>query len=329
MIGAVLAATLFITNERAGTVSAIDTRSEKVIATGHAGTRARGIVSDGKQLYVAISHFKGQLQHDPDGVVAIDPRTLKIVRRYECGRDPEGIALTPDKKHFVVSNEDAGTATIVGIASGKQMSLVTGTEPEGVAASPDGKWIYITAETSSTVTVIDARKKTVVANFFVSTRPRGALFSPDSRRAWITSEIGGAIDVVDVSHHRVIAKIQLPKNDHPVGLVQRGDRLYVATGRGNSVAVIEHDKLIKQIPVGSRPWWLAFADGKLYVANGLSNDISVIENDRVIGTIKAGDGPWGVAGAQAAAPSSAFGTFSPAIAGEKEYSNDASRETHV
>ena len=295
MIGVVLAATLFITNERAGTVSAIDTHSEKVIATQHAGTRARGIVFDGKRLYVAISHFKGQLQHDPDGVVAIDPKTLKIVRRYECGRDPEGIALTPDSKHFVVSNEDAGTATIVDIASGKQTSLVTGTEPEGVATSPDGKWIYITAETSSTVTVIDAKKKTVVANFFVSTRPRGALFSPDSKRAWVTSEIGGAIDVVDVPHHRVIAKIQLPKNDHPVGLVQRGDRLYVATGRGNSVAVIEHDKLIKQIPVGSRPWWLAFADGKLYVANGLSNDISIIENDRVTGTLKAGDGPWGVA----------------------------------
>ncbi|HEX3107699.1 MAG TPA: PQQ-dependent catabolism-associated beta-propeller protein [Thermoanaerobaculia bacterium] len=294
MIGALLAATLFITNERSGTVSAIDTRTEKVIATQHAGTRARGIVSDGKRLYVAISHFKGQLQHDPDGVVAIDPKTLKIVRRYECGRDPEGIALTPDKKHFVVSNEDAGTATIVDIASGKQTSLVTGTEPEGVAASPDGKWIYITAETSSTVTVIDARKNTVVANFFVSARPRGALFSADSKRAWVTSEIGGAIDVVDVPHHRVIAKIQLPKNDHPVGLVERGGRLYVATGRGNSVAVIERDKLINQIPVGSRPWWLGFAEGKLYVANGLSNDISIIEDDRVVGTIKAGDGPWGV-----------------------------------
>lgn len=304
MIAAVLAATLFITNERAGTVSAIDTQSEKVVATKHAGTRVRGIVSDGKRLYVAVSHFKDQLQHDPDGVVAVDPKTLKIVRRYACGRDPEGIALTPDKRRFVVSNEDAGTATIVDIASGKQTSVVTGTEPEGVAASPDGKWIYVTAETSSTVTVIDAKKKTVVANFFVSTRPRGALFSPDSQRAWVTSEIGGAIDVVDVPHHRVIAKIQLPKNDHPVGLVQRGDRLYVATGRGNSVAIIENNKLIEQIPVGSRPWWLAFADDKLYVANGLSNDLSVIENDRVIGTIQAGDGPWGVAVLDgAAAPS--------------------------
>ena len=294
MIGAVLAATIFITNERAGTVSAIDTHTEKVIATQHAGTRVRGIVSDGKRLYVAVSHFKGQLQHDPDGVVAIDPKTLKIVRRYECGRDPEGIALTPDHRHFVVSNEDAGTATIVDIASGKQTSVVTGTEPEGVAASPDGKWIYVTAETSSTVTVIDAKKKRVVANFFVSTRPRGALFSPDSQRAWVTSEIGGAIDVVDVAHHRVINKIQLPKNDHPVGLVQHGDRLYVATGRGNSVAVIQNGRLIQQIPVDSRPWWLTFAGNKLYVANGLSNDLSIIENDHVTGTIKVGDGPWGV-----------------------------------
>ena len=73
------------------------------------------------------------------------------------------------------------------------------------------------------------------------------------------------------------------------------------TGRGNSVAVIDGERLslLELIPVGQRPWGIALTpDGrKLYTANGISNDVTVIdtESNKVIATIKAGDGPWGIA----------------------------------
>ena len=79
-----------------------------------------------------------------------------------------------------------------------------------------------------------------------------------------------------------------------------GKRIYLATGRGNSVAVIDGEtlSLITLVPVGQRPWGIALSrDGKkLYTANGLSNDVSVIDTatNRVLTTIKAGDGPWGI-----------------------------------
>ena len=78
-------------------------------------------------------------------------------------------------------------------------------------------------------------------------------------------------------------------------------RLYVATGRGNSVAVIDTatNRVERFIAVGQRPWGIAITpDGRrLYAANGLSNDVSVIDVNasRVIATIKVGDGPWGLA----------------------------------
>jgi YVTN family beta-propeller protein len=79
-----------------------------------------------------------------------------------------------------------------------------------------------------------------------------------------------------------------------------GKRIYVATGRGNSVAVIDSEQLslVNVIPVGQRPWGIALTpDGrKLYTANGLSDDVSVVDTatNKVIATIKAGDGPWGI-----------------------------------
>lgn len=299
MILAVAALLLYVTNERAGTVSVIDTSTDTVINTIPVGTRPRGIVASGKKLYVAVSHFRDKPTRDRDGVVVIEGD--RVAKRYDCGLDPEGIAMHGDR--FVVANEDAGTASIVDVRNGKITPLVTGTEPEGVAISHDGRWAYVTAETSSTITVIDLKANRVATNFFVSTRPRYALFTRGDAHAYVSAEIGGAIDVVDAKKHRVVAKLKLGKSDHPVGMVLSRDekRLYAATGRGNSVAVVDAttNRLIKEIAVGQRPWGMAITpDGKkIYAANSLSNDISVIDaaTERVVRTIKVGDGPWGLA----------------------------------
>jgi len=297
---------LFITNERGGTLTVIDTASNKVLASIDVGTRPRGIVAspDGKRLYIALSHFRDKPRpRAADGVVAVDTSTLKIVQRYSAGTDPEGIALTADGSRFIVSNEDAGTASIVDTKSGKTIAtLVVGTEPEGAAVSRDGRWAYITAETSNTISVIDLRLSKVVANIMVDARPRAAIFARDGLRAYATAEVAGSVSAIDPRTNRVLQRIRLGGAHHPVGLVLSPDekRIYVATGRGNSVAVIDTAafRLLGAIPVGQRPWGIAVSrDGsRLFTANGLSNDVSVIDtaSNKVVATIKAGDGPWGV-----------------------------------
>jgi YVTN family beta-propeller protein len=98
-----------------------------------------------------------------------------------------------------------------------------------------------------------------------------------------------------------------------------GKELYVSTGRGNAVAIIDTQKLNGQgspllsargeregeesivaiIPVGNRAWGIALdpSGTKLYTANGASNDISVVDlkSRKELRRIKVGDGPWGIA----------------------------------
>ena len=84
-------------------------------------------------------------------------------------------------------------------------------------------------------------------------------------------------------------------------------RLYMSTGRGGTVAVIDLAsgsakpdalRLVAEVPVGTRPWGLALsADGKkLYTANGPSNDVSIVDTAalRTIAKIPVGRSPWGV-----------------------------------
>ncbi|HEX6086314.1 MAG TPA: cytochrome D1 domain-containing protein [Thermoanaerobaculia bacterium] len=304
----ILAAQLYVTNERDGTIQIIDTSTDQIKATAKIGNRPRGMAlsPDGKRLYVAVSWWRDgkRPRTDRERIAALDATTLKPVRDYVAGTDPECVAVSPNGQRLYLSNEDAGTASIIDVGSGKhRTTLVVGTEPEGVTASPDGKWVYVTAETSNVLTVIDAKSETVAANIMVDPRPRVVVFTRDGTRAWASAELGGSVQLVDAKKHRVLKRVRLGKADKPVGMVLSPDekRLYVATGRGNGVAVVDTAALrvVGNVPTGVRVWGIALTrDGKkLYAANSLSNSISVIDTAtlRVVKTIKTGDGPWALA----------------------------------
>ena len=100
--------------------------------------------------------------------------------------------------------------------------------------------------------------------------------------------------------------LQLRKEARPMAVVldSRRSRLYMSTGRGGTVAVIDAAgakpelKLVAEVPVGTRPWGIALSpDGRrLYTANGPSNDVSIVDTStlRVVKKIPVGRSPWGV-----------------------------------
>src|ERR1051325_3876861 len=299
----------FVTNERDGTITVIDTKTDRVYSTIKVGGRLRGIrlSPDKKTIWVAISYPSNQSTGE-DKIAELDLNG-NVIAKYEAGTDPENFAIDNNATHLYIANEDAGTASITDIKANRVIATMpVGLEPEGAAISPDGRWVYITSESSSTVSVIDTSTGQVVKQFLVGARPREAIFTSDSARAYISAENGNVVSVVDTKDHSVVKTIELPRVEgqtqlKPKGMAVSADgkRVYVATGRGNSVAVIDGERmaLITLIPVGQRPWGVALhSDGKkLYTANGMSNDVSVIDTstNKVVGTIKAGDGPWGVA----------------------------------
>jgi YVTN family beta-propeller protein len=92
-------------------------------------------------------------------------------------------------------------------------------------------------------------------------------------------------------------------NVRPMGtaLSPDGTKLYVTTGRGGTLVVIDTkaDSATASVAVGKRPWGVCVSeDGtRIYTANGPSNDVSVIDAATltVVRRIPAGSMPWGVA----------------------------------
>lgn len=289
---------VFVTNEKSNDVSVINARTNKVEATIPVGKRPRGIglSPNGRKLYVAVS--------DENAIAVIDPKTLKVIRKFHAETDPETFAVHPDGDLFI-SNEDAAKCSVFNPLNGKKVADISvGLEPEGVAISPDGAKVIVTSESSNMVHVITVPDYKVVANIPVGARPRAATFNATGTVAYATSEIAGQVTKIDTVNYKVLNKVTLTHNrakPKDVLVSKNGRTLYVAGGRANEVFVLDADTLAVEghIPVGKRVWGLAMnkAKTRLYTTNGLSNDVSVIDtgSNRVIATIPVGKAPWGVA----------------------------------
>jgi PQQ-dependent catabolism-associated beta-propeller protein len=319
LIPAARADRAYVSNEDGHTVTVIDTETNEVVATIDVGKRPRGIRlnHDGTRLYVAVSGLPKCPPHIPDeecaklerdlkadGVAVIDTRALKLVQLLKAGSDPEQFDLSKDGRVLFVANEDTGQTTVLDVHDGSIKAQITvGREPEGVGVSPDGRWVLVTNESDNAVSVIDTSSYKVVRAVPVGKRPRDVAFTPDGRVAYVTGEFDASLYRMAVPEGKPVERVvELRKEARPMAVVldARQGRLYMSTGRGGSVAVIDpaDHKLLKEIPVGTRPWGIALsADGRwLYTANGPSNDVSVVDTRTlsVIKKVPVGKSPWGV-----------------------------------
>ena len=133
----------YVSNEKADTVTVIDTRTDRVVRIIAVGRRPRGIgiSPDRSRLYVATSN--------EDAIEVIDLKTYRFIGRMPGGSDPEAFAVHPDGKRLFLSNEDSASATALDVTTGKVLKVIrVDIEPEGVGASPDGKWVYVTNEST-------------------------------------------------------------------------------------------------------------------------------------------------------------------------------------
>ncbi len=296
------AETIFVSDEEANCVHAIDGAT---LAPQHCitvGERPRGLVAsrDGKRLYVAVSNA--------NRIAVVDTVTHKVLRTVPSGPDPETFAISPDERTLYVANEDDNQLTIIDLAGGAAREVQVGGEPEGTAVSPDGHTVVQTSETASMAHVIDAATGEVRANLMVDTRPRHVAFTPDGKRFWVSSELRGTVTVFDAATLNQAGKIDFERANltketiQPVGVrfTRDGKRAFVALGRGRLVVEVDPRSLTvrRDWPVGLRAWNLALSpdETRIYTADGLDGTMSVIDlgTNTLLPPVKLGGKPWGV-----------------------------------
>ncbi|HEY0941039.1 MAG TPA: cytochrome D1 domain-containing protein [Steroidobacter sp.] len=311
----------YVSNEDGHSVSVLDLRTASNIGTIEVGKRPRGLklTSDGSRLLVAVSGLpkcppsvpdeecaKRERDLKADGIAVVDTALRKVIRVLEAGSDPEQFAMSGDGKRLYVANEDAGTMSVVDVEAAKVVARVkVGLEPEGVALTPDERWVLVTNESDNSVSVIDTKTLEVKSHVAVGKRPRDIAFTRDGKTAYVSGELDASLYRMTVPAGEPVERVlQLREAAKPMAVVldEPRHRLYLSTGRGGTVAVVDIQsspaQLIKEVPAGTRPWGIALSsDGRfLYTANGPSNDVSVIDTTTLttVKRIPVGGSPWGV-----------------------------------
>ncbi|MGE3179897.1 MAG: hypothetical protein AB7O32_20660, partial [Vicinamibacterales bacterium] len=121
---------LYVTNERAGSVTVVDTGTLDVVTTVPLGKRPRGMAvsPDQSKLYVALSGSPiagpgvdektlPPADKAADGIGVVDVKTQTLLTILKAGSDPESVAIGSDGTQAFTANEDTGQASIIDLAS--------------------------------------------------------------------------------------------------------------------------------------------------------------------------------------------------------------------
>ncbi len=177
---------LCVSGELSGKIAKVDTASGKVDVTAvslkPAAPAFAVITRDGKTCLV--SDYTNSMVW----VVSLNP--FKIEKSVPSGGDnPFGIALTPDGKWALISNQFSANMAFLDLATMKIAKVLkTAAVPIQAVVDSKGQFAYQSAFLGSVVKKIDLAKKEVVDTFSVKSRPGNLGISPDDKLLFVLNK---------------------------------------------------------------------------------------------------------------------------------------------
>ena len=140
----------------------------------------------------------------------------------QVGKEPNGVAFSPDTRYAYVANTVSGTVTAIRLTGGYNTPAIqhikVGTEPYSLVMSPNGTKLYVANARSNNVSVINpATNKVVKTISGVGFEPRGLAMtndgdgSDDDETVYVTNflaaPVAGKLDGADDAKEGIVAVI--------------------------------------------------------------------------------------------------------------------------
>jgi len=247
-------------------------------------------------------------------VSVIDVSSNTVVATIFVGRNPWGIAITPDgTKAYVVNQvsdiQVSGIVRVIDVASNAVIDSLgpVGSQPLDIAITPDGSTAYTTSSISSQMGRIELATGTI-SSLGIGTTFLLAI-TPDGTMGYASDAGSDHVLVFDVASNKALAPIPVGRGPCGIAITPDGTRAYVVNNRATpgTVSVIDltsNAVVESPIPVGNFPCNIAITpDGTTaYVVNAEGNatpgSVSVVDltSNAVVGApIPVGNRPWGIA----------------------------------
>ena len=161
------------------------------------------------------------------------------------------------------------------------------------ACGGSGDGLAPAAEPSRSPPLGDRPEGTVIP---VGNKPEGLAFDPATRLLAVGLTDPDRLALVDAGSGRVVKRVPLPESPRHLQLARPGGPVLVPAERADALALIALPSgRMRTVRVGRFPHDAAAARGRIFVGNEFGDSVSVVEDDRVIRTLRAPRQPGGVA----------------------------------
>src|SRR5439155_12582376 len=262
---------------------------------------------------VTGSPFFGRIGPQPGGT-RITPNHWLLTPaglQVEVGDRPLGMAMTPDGRYLLLSNNGQGVQSLVlfDTSTLKVVQVIPYSAPEalflGVVVAPGSDRVFASAGGNNKIRVYDFAGKALVERAPISLGdakapiyPAGLAISADGATLYAALNLDNTVAFIDTATGQVRTKVRLAPaataasiGTLPYAIVRVDERLYVSEWNAGGVSVVDtrEAKLVQRIPTGGHASGLVLsADrARLYVANATSDTVSVIATatNQVVGTV--------------------------------------------
>jgi YVTN family beta-propeller protein len=217
-----------------------------------------------------------------NSVSVVSTATNEVETTIAVGKEPRGIAISPDAASAYVANAKDNTVSVIDTVANRVVATIpVGRGPQGVAFAPDGTRVYVVNGFGSSVSVVNAATREVEATVPVGREPQEIAVTPDGARAYVTNFADDSVTVLNLSTGSVETTVGVGEGPTGVAVSPDGGTVYVVNYGDDTVSVIDtatNQVAGDPIEVSFLPVKVAFSpDGtQAFVSNSLDYTVSVI-----------------------------------------------------
>jgi YVTN family beta-propeller protein len=294
---------VYVPNSQSNTVSVIDPRTYRVIATHKVGALPQHVVPswDLKTLYV--------LNDDGNSVTVIDPRNGRFGRTIPVA-DPYNMYFTPNGRFAIAVAERLGRLDFLDPHSMKlQHALpVPCRGIDHADFSANGRYAVFSCEFSGQLVKVDIEKQQVVGTIKLPMRtgmspmPQDVKLSPDGKVFYVADMASNGVWLVNGNTMHIIGFRHTGRGAHGLYVSRDSRFLYVTNRQEGSISLINlaSRKVSRKWHIrggGSPDMGGISADGKVLWLSGRYNSVVYAistKDGRLIAKIPVGSGPHGL-----------------------------------
>jgi len=229
---------LYTSNTRSGSVSVIDLKAGKVVATikSEADPKAHTfrVLADeaNNKVYVSLASKDGKIW-------IIDGKTNTIAHTITGLVTPTGLALDAAANRLYTALMGSNEIGVIDLKTNEVVSRYPagGERPTQLAFDARTSRLFITNQASGDMTVLDTKAGTIVKTVKTGAQALGIGFNPKTNRIYVANRQAGTVSVIDATSYEILAELPAGTLPNTVSVDPRTNLTYITNkakggGRG-------------------------------------------------------------------------------------------------